>query len=462
MAGRIVVGMTTKSQRIWGWYFFDWASQPYSTLLLTFVFSPYFASVAVAAFLAQGMDKTAADAAATAYWAGGQTIFGLIIAVMAPVLGAVADGSGLRMTRIWGFSALYVLGSMMLWTLSPIQPDLFMAVVWFGIGLIGMEFATIFTNSLMPDLTDDRDMGKISGSGSAFGYLGGIVALILILTLFNENGDTGKTLIGIPPLFGLDPALREGTRAVGPFTAVWYILLMLPFFLWVREAQGTGRPMRLTASLAALWRLILSLRQRPSLSAHLMSSMLYRDALNALYAMGGIYAVNILGWTITQLGVFGIIGALSASLFTWIGGKIDSARGPKAVIVVSIWVLIAVCLVVGGMSRQYFFSVPITPGSSLPDIIFYICGCAIGAAGGSLQAASRTMMVFHTTPERAVEAFGLYALSGRATTFLGTGAVTVVTLISGSQRIGIALPLIVLFIAGMLILRWVKPRGERT
>jgi UMF1 family MFS transporter len=314
----------------------------------------------------------------------------------------------------------------------------------------------------MPDLTDDKDMGKISGSGSAFGYLGGIVALILILTLFNENGDTGTTLIGIPPLFGLDPALREGTRAVGPFTAVWYILFMIPFFLWVREVQGSRRSMRLAASLAALWLLILSLRQRQSLGAHLLSSMLYRDALNALYAMGGIYAVNILGWTITQLGIFGIIGALSAALFTWIGGKIDSARGPKPVIVVSIWVLIAVCLVVGGMSRQDFFGVPMAPGSALPDIIFYICGCAIGAAGGSLQAASRTMMVFHTTPDRAVEAFGLYALSGKATTFLGTGAVTVVTLISGSQRIGIALPLIVLFIAGMIILHWVKPMGERT
>jgi UMF1 family MFS transporter len=454
--------MATKSQRIWGWYFFDWASQPYSTLLLTFVFSPYFASVAVGAFLAQGMDKNAADAASTAYWAGGQTIFGLLIAVMAPVLGAVADGSGRRMPWIWGFSALYVLGSAMLWTLTPTEPDLFMAVVWFGIGLIGMEFATIFTNSLMPELTDDKDMGKISGSGSAFGYLGGIVALILILTLFNENGDTGTTLIGIPPLFGLDPALREGTRAVGPFTAVWYILFMVPFFLWVREVRGSRRSMRLAASLAALWRLILSLRQRQSLGAHLLSSMLYRDALNALYAMGGIYAVNILGWTITQLGVFGIIGALSAALFTWIGGKLDSALGPKPVIVVSIWVLIAVCLVVGGMSRQDFFGVQLAPGSALPDIIFYICGCAIGAAGGSLQAASRTMMVFHTTPDRAVEAFGLYALSGKATTFLGTGAVTVVTLISGSQRIGIALPLIVLFIAGMIILRWVNPMGERT
>ena len=453
--------MATKRQRIWGWYFFDWASQPYSTLLLTFVFSPYFAGVAVAAFVAQGMTKDAADAAATAYWAGGQTVFGLVIALLAPILGAIANGTGRRMPWIWGFSALYVLGSWMLWYLTPMQPDLFMAVIWFGIGLIGMEFATIFTNSLMPELTGDDDMGKISGSGSAFGYLGGIVALVLMLVLFNENGDSGTTLIGISPVLGLDAAAREGTRAVGPITAIWYVVFMVPFFLWVKEPRGGGTRLGLTRSLADLWRLILSLKQRQSLAAHLLSSMLYRDALNALYAMGGIYAVNILGWTITQLGVFGIIGALSAALFTWAGGKMDSARGPKPVILLSVWVLIAVCLVVAGMSRHDFFGVPMAPGSSMPDVIFYICGCGIGAAGGTLQAASRTMMVFHTTPERSVESFGLYALSGKATTFIGTLGVTVVTLLTGSQRIGIALPLIVLFLLGMIFLYWVKPMGER-
>lgn len=451
----------SKRQRIWGWYFFDWASQPYSTLLLTFVFSPYFSGVAVAAFLAQGMTKDAADASATAYWAGGQTVFGLIIAFLAPVLGAVADGSGRRMAWIWLFSVLYLVGSWMLWHLSPVQPDLFMAVIWFGIGLVGMEFTTIFTNSLMPDLTDDAEMGKISGSGSAFGYLGGIIALILMLLLFAENGETGKTLLGISPIFGLDAAAREGTRAVGPFTAIWYVVFMVPFVLWVREPAGRGTGRSLSKSLAGLWRLILSLRERQSLGAHLISSMLYRDALNALYAMGGIYAVNILGWSITQLGIFGIIGALSAALFTWAGGRMDSARGPKPVILLSMWVLIAVCLVVAGMSRQDFFGVKLAEGSTLPDIIFYICGSAIGAAGGTLQAASRTMMVFHTTPERSVEAFGLYALSGKATTFIGTLGVTVVTLISGSQRIGIAVPLIALFIVGMVVLAWVKPRGER-
>ncbi len=453
--------MATQRQRIWGWYFFDWASQPYSTLLLTFTFSPYFAEIARAQYMTGGMDATAASAAAQTHWTTGQTIAGLLIAVLAPVLGAVADGSGRRMPWIWLFSALYVVGSWMLWYLSPVTPDLLTAVVWFGIGLVGMEFATIFTNSLMPDLTDDGDMGRISGSGSAFGYAGGIIALFLMLLLFNENGETGKTLIGISPVLGLDPGLREGTRFVGPFTAIWYLVFMVPFFLWVRERPGERRA-GFGQSLRNLWQLILSLRERQSLGAHLLSSMLYRDALNALYGIGGIYASGVLGWSITQIGIFGIIAAFSAALFTWAGGRMDSAHGPKPVISLSIWVLIVVCLIVAGMSRSSFFGVALAPGSSLPDVVFYFSGAMIGAAGGTLQAASRTMMVFHTTPERATEAFGLYALSGKATTYLGTMGIAIGTAISGSARIGIAVPLIVLFVLGMVFLRWVKPMGERS
>ncbi len=448
------------SKRIWGWYFFDWASQPYSTLLLTFTFGPYFSEVASAKFLGAGMDQTAANAAAQAYWTTGQTLSGILIACLAPILGAIADGSGRRMPWIWGFSALYVIGSTALWTLTPVQPDLFMAMVWFGLGLIGMEFATIFTNSLMPDLTGDADMGKVSGSGSAWGYLGGIVSLILMLLFFNENSATGHTLIGIPPIFGLDAAAREGTRFVGPFTAIWYVVFMVPFFLWVHES-GRKVPVKLGQSLKSLWDLIKSLKKRQSLGAHLLSSMLYRDALNALYGIGGIYASGVLGWSITQIGIFGIIAAISAAVFTWAGGLMDSAKGPKPVIVLSMWVLILVCLVVAGMSRDSFFGVPLAQGSSLPDIIFYICGCGIGAAGGSLQAASRTMMVFHTTPDRATESFGLYALSGKATTYLGTMGIAVFTYATASSRLGIAIPLIALFILGMITLRWVKPMGER-
>lgn len=448
-------------KRIWGWYFFDWASQPYNTLLLTFVFGPYFAEVARAHFMAQGLSQGDAGAAAQAYWGWGQAISGVFIAILAPILGAIADGSGKRMLWIWIFSAFYVIGSWGLWYLAPDQPDIFRALIWFGIGLIGMEFATIFTNSLMPDLTGDEDMGKMSGSGFAFGYVGGIVALIIMLALLAESADTGKTLIGIRPIFGLDPALREGTRAVGPLTAIWYIVFMLPFFAWVKEPKGPRRKVNLIAAMRDLWRLLKSLTTRQSLGAHLLSSMFYRDALNALYAFGGVYASGVLGWSVTKIGTFGIAGAISAALFSWLGGKMDSSRGPKPVITISMFVLIAVCLVIGGMSRDSFYGLPIAANSPMPDYIFYACGVLIGAAGGTLQSASRTMMVFHTTQERSTEAFGLYALSGKCTAFIAPFCIGVFTTLTGDQRLGISVPLIVLFIIGMILLKWVKPLGER-
>ena len=203
----------------------------------------------------------------------------------------------------------------------------------FGIGLIGMEFATIFTNALLPGLAPREEIGRLSGSGFAFGYLGGVVALALMLLFFAEDAQSGLTLLGIPPLFGLDPALREGTRAAGPFTAIWYLVFMLPFALWVRETPGPRQPLRLGAAMSQLGRLLASLPRRPSLSAWLASSMLLRDALNALYAFGGVFAGTVLGWPVFLAGVFGVVSAVSATLVSWIGGRADRRWGPKPVII---------------------------------------------------------------------------------------------------------------------------------
>jgi MFS transporter, UMF1 family len=236
--------MASARQRIWGWYFFDWASQPYNTLLLTFIFGPYFAEVARGHYMGAGLDEEAAKAAAQAYWGWGLAIASLSIAVLAPILGAIADGTGRRLVWVWTFSLFYVVGAAGLWWVAPGGGEamLLWAVCLFGIGFIGMEFATIFTNALMPTLTQADDLGAISGSGFAFGYLGGLLALIIMLLFFAEGADSGLTLLGMEPMFGLDPEAREGTRFVGPFTAIWFAVFMIPFFLWVKEPHTDRRP----------------------------------------------------------------------------------------------------------------------------------------------------------------------------------------------------------------------------
>ncbi|MCR9067899.1 MAG: MFS transporter [Rhodobacteraceae bacterium] len=445
-------------RRIWGWWAFDWASQPFFTLGLTFIFGPYFVSVASEQFLASGLGEQAADARAQSLWSLGLTISGLFIACLAPVLGAMADNAGRRMPWIIAFSLFYIGGSVGLWFLLPDGNFLIGALIAFGIGLIGAEFATIFTNSLLPDLGTGGEIGKISGTGFAMGYAGGVIALFIMLLIFAET-ETGTTLIGLTPPFGLDPDLREGTRFVGPFIAIWFMLFMIPFFLWVRETPRRRKAGGVGAALAELWDTIRSLPRRISLAAYLGSSMFYRDALNALYGFGGTYAVLVLNWSITQVGIFGIIAAITSALATWIGGRVDAVTGPKPVIVCMIAVLIGVCAFVLGLTRDSVWGLSLPAGSGLPDTAFFICGALIGGAGGVLQSASRTMMVRHASIDKPTEAFGLYALSGKATAFLGPALIGSTTALLGDARLGM-IPLIVLFAIGLILLVWVRPDGE--
>ncbi|AHM03319.1 membrane protein [Roseibacterium elongatum DSM 19469] len=360
-------------RRIWGWWAFDWASQPYNTLLLTFIFGPYINDLLG--------DGTAAQTA----WGYGVGAAGLLIALMAPFLGAIADLSGRRMPFIWLFSGMYIVGASGLWLAVPEAFNLFVVMTFFAIGLIGMEFATIFTNALLPSLGRREDLGRISGSGWAFGYLGGFVALVAMLLLFAENAETGKTLIGLDPILGLDAEAREGTRAVGPGTAIWYAVFMIPFFLWVRDPRAPQAiPVR--AAVAGAWpelrRTLRGLPRQRSLFAYLASSMFYRDALNGMYVFGGIYAAGVLGWSVVDVGVFGILAVLTGALFAWLGGKADSRFGPKPVILLNVLMLTLVALGVVFISRDSVFGIPVAPESALPDIAFYVLGALIGAGGG--------------------------------------------------------------------------------
>lgn len=436
-------------RKIWGWYFFDWASQPYNTLLITFIFAPYMARI-----IGDGAD-------AQAIWGLGLGVTGFLIALASPVLGAIADRAGGHMRFIALFSAMYIIGAWGLWWAVPGDFNIWLVMLSFGIGLVGMEFATTFTNALMPSLGAREEMGRISGAGWAFGYVGGVVSLTFML-LFLQEDATGRTLLGIAPLFGLDPATSEGTRAVGPFTAIWYAVFILPFFLWVRVPSRPGLPIAEAARTAwpDLRANLRTLPRRRSFASFLASSMLYRDALNGIYAFGGIYAVGVLGWQVRDVGIFGILAAVTGAIFAWVGGRADSRFGSRPVIVVSVTALALLSLAVVTVSSTSLLGFSVAPGSALPDIAFYVIGGMIGAAGGALQAASRTMLLWQSDPARLTESFGLYALAGKATSFLAPLLIGIVTAISGSQRIGV-IPVIALFLLGLVLLIWVKPKGEQ-
>ena len=433
---------------IWGWMLFDWAQQPFHTLIITFVFAPYFAAyVAPDAVTGQAM------------WGYAIGIGGFFIAILAPFLGAYADATGPRKPWIFGLTVLGFLGCFALWNATPNASSLGPIMIAVAVALIGVEFAAVFNNAMMPTLVPRSELGKLSGSAWGLGYLGGLVSLIIVLGLLAAQPGSGKTLLGLDPLFGFSAAGHEGDRAAGPLTALWMAVFMIPLFLFTPDTpRVAARKGAVRETLVELGQTLRSLPRQTSFFSFLMSSMIYRDSLNALYAFGGIYAAGVLKWSIIDIGIFGIIGNIAGALGAWFGGRMDARFGPKPVIVICIVVLSFACLAIISTTPTEAFFVTVRSAdapSGLPSIVFYIAGAMIGAAGGSLQAASRTLLVDQVHPNDVGKAFGLYALSGRATAFIGPLAIAWATAISDSQRVGVT-PIIVLFVVAALLLPYVR------
>src|SRR6202034_193754 len=252
------------------WIFFDWAAQPFFTLITTFVFAPYFAT------------HVAADpASGQSLWGFATAAAGLIIALLSPVLGAIADASGRRKPWIAAFGALLVVGASLMWFGSPgnveVIPGLLLA---YAIATIGAEFAIVFNNSMMPTLVPPEKIGRLSGSGWATGYVGGILSLIFVLGFLAANPETGRTLLGFTPLFGLDPVTHQGDRITGPLTGIWFVVFVLPMFLLTPDYPAK-RPVReaLRTGLIELRHTLGELPQRKSMAAFLLANMIYTDGL---------------------------------------------------------------------------------------------------------------------------------------------------------------------------------------
>lgn len=444
---------------IWGWMLFDWAQQPFHTLIITFVFAPYFAS-AVAPDPARGQEL----------WGLATGIGGLAIALSSPALGAIADASGPRKPWVFAFSLIGVCACAALWFAVPASGHIFLVLAAVALAVFGMEFAAVFNNAMMPELVPRSELGRLSGSAWGLGYLGGLVSLVLVLGFMAAQPETGRTLLGLEPVLGPDAARHEGDRAAGPLTALWYTLFVLPMFLFTPDAPR--RPASKGAvrrGLAHLGRTLMRLPGERSYFSFLLSSMLYRDALNALYAFGGIYAAGVLSWSVTQIGLFGILANITGALGAWLGGRIDQAVGPKPVVGGAILVLTLCALLVISTTQTEVLFVALPPGTgeNLPDIAFFLAGALIGAAGGAVQAASRTLLVDQVERERVAEAFGLYALSGKATTFIGPFAIALATAYFASERFGLSgedaqrlgvTPILVLFLLGLALLPFVGSR----
>ncbi|GKQ53965.1 MFS transporter [Bradyrhizobium sp. Ce-3] len=431
------------------WIFFDWAAQPYFTLITTFVFAPYFASF------------VASDAASgQALWGFATAAAGLAIALLSPVLGAIADASGRRKPWIAVFGALLVVGSSAMWIGKPGNPDIIpMLLLAYAIASVGVEFATVFNNAMMPTLVPPERIGRLSGTGWATGYVGGILSLILVLGFLAANAETGKTLFGFTPMFGLDPAMHEGDRITGPLTGLWFIIFVTPMFLFTPDYPAK-RPLReaLGEGLRELRESLASLPKQKSLARFLLANMIYTDGLVSLFAFGGIYAAGTFGWDTIRIGTFGIILAVAGTFGGWLGGKLDDRFGPKRVITGSLVILlfaIVVILTVNKDSILFIAVAPPVPGGPLfagaAERAYIVLGCLIGATGAPLQAASRSLLIRLAPKDRIAQYFGLFALTGKVTSFIGPLLIGAITAATASQKYGMAV-LVGFFVVGLALL----------
>jgi MFS transporter, UMF1 family len=436
------------------WILFEWAVQPFFTLITTFVYAPYFAAAVVG-------DPTRGQA----LWGFATGAAGLVIALISPALGAIADAAGRRKPWIAAFSALLFVASALLWFGKPADPSRVAPMLAaFALGAVGAQCALVFFNSMMPALVPRERLGRLSGTAWGVAYVGGLVSLAAMLGFLAASPATGKTLFGVAPLLGLDPLAHEGDRATGPFTAIWLAVFAWPLFVFTPDRRRqSGIFDALRSGLGTLAQTLRQLPRERDLALFLLANMICADGLVALFAFGGIYAAGTFGWGTIEIGMFGILLTITGAIGAFVGGRLDDRYGPKRVILGSLVILIvsgATILTIDRDRIGFLAVAPPTPGAALyvsaAERAYVAVGLLIGAVAGPLQAAARSLLARLAPAERMTQFFGLFALSGKITSFVGPLLVGVVTAATASQKAGMAV-LIAFFFTGALVLARVHP-----
>ncbi|MBL0374128.1 MFS transporter [Rhizobium sp. KVB221] len=439
---------------------FDWAAQPFFTVVITFVFGPYFAA------------RMATDpAAGQLAWSNVGTISSIIIAILSPILGSVADETGNRKHWIGFFATIKIVSLSALWYAAPGSSLLAIGML-IVLASIAAEFSIVFNDSMMTRLVSRESVGKISNIAWGLGYAGGLIALFFVLLFLAGSPTTGKTIIGITPLFGLDPATGEDARVTGPLAAVWYLIFILPMFFFTPDSSkhvpiGTAT----RSGLRQLGNTLKDLVSQTGLMRFFVSRMLYQDGVNALLFLGGAYAAGMFGWQTTEIGLFGIILAFVAIFSCVIAGYLDNILGSKVVVVIGLVMLIAATtgIISTGLDFTLFGLLPLAPGDSgglfgtAAEKAYILYGVLIGLAFGPVQASSRSYLARSVSSEEAGRYFGIYALSGRATSFLATAINSGLIWLTASPRIGMS-SLIGFFVIGLILLLltpYPADRGEQ-
>jgi UMF1 family MFS transporter len=411
---------------------FDFANQPFYTLIMTFVFSVYFTDVFITG------DDGAQKLTLT------QTISGLAIAILSPILGSITDIKGNRKLLMGITSILFVIGMALLWYSPPGAPD-GIWIVMFGLILASamVGFSEVFNNSVLATIETPENSGWLSGMGYGLGYISGLVALILFLLIFVWPG--GET----DSLFGLNTGEYEHIRIVGPLCAIWYAFFIIPLFLFTPDLKKKQISTydSIKVGLTNFSNTFREVRKYKNIFTFLITRMFYQDALNALFVVGGVYASMVVGMTLTQVLILGIILNILSGPSSIYGGYLNDLIGSKNVINLSLWGLLVSGILGLSIDKDtifYFFSVSEYSSdverftfrifNSVSQITYICVVIGISIFYGPAQTASRALMLKLAPQDKMTEFFGLYALAGKSTAWLVPGLMSLILAFTGSLQ----------------------------
>ncbi|MFQ5877627.1 MAG: MFS transporter, partial [Acidobacteriota bacterium] len=405
--------MSRKAGRIevLAWCLYDFADSSFTTLIVTVAYGLYFRTV-VAAELGTGADL---------YWGICIASSMLIVAVLSPLLGAIADASGRKKTFLALCAATSIVFTGLLMAVE--RGDIAAGMLLFVVANIGYEAAHVFYNGFLPEIADEGELGRVSGYGWATGYLGGLAALLLTYPLTSS---------------GMGPEAGSSYRLSFGVVSLFFLVFTLPILLLLRE-RAVPSPLiaggRAREGFRRLLATLRELRRLRDLFRYLIAFIIYNDGVTTVIAFSAIYAMHVIGFSMSQVMSLFITTQLTALVGAVGAGHLVDRLGARPTITLT---LLLWCGVVAGA-----FLVESVPG-------FYAVGIGASIGMGSTQTASRSLMGLLIPPGRSAEFFGLYALTGKVSAVLGPLLYGGVAALAGSERAAV-LSLALFFVAGLLI-----------
>ena len=394
-------------KEVFAWSLYDFANQPFTTIIITFIYSAFFTKV-----IAEN------EQIGTTMWANSIALTAIIVAILSPILGAIADSGGYRKFFLILFTWVSAVFSILLY--FPEAGDTLLALTLFVIANIAFEMGTVFCNSYLPDLSNSKNSGSISGFAWGLGFVGGLIALFLSLFLFPD----------------LDAI---GIRRINILVGVWFLVFSIPTILFVKDRKKEKfRKHHILDSFATIRKTFRTVSHYKTVSQFLIARLFFNDGLITIFALGGIYAVGTLDFTFNEVMQLGIVLNLAAGIGSFVFGYIEDKIGVKKIINISLFVLTFSTLL--AFVAPYFL---------FQKEIFWVAGVLIGLMVGPNQSCSRSLMAQLTPKEKQNEFFGFFALTGKATSFLGPLLFGIVTSMYNQQM---ALWIIILlFVIGFIL-----------